>query len=40
MSVRYIRVNAVADLFSPAVRAFGNIAVVGTGLEWHGERRV
>ena len=29
MSVRYIRVRALADLFSPAVRAFGNIAVVG-----------
>jgi hypothetical protein len=30
MTVRYIRVNPIADLFSPAVRAFGNIAVVGT----------
>ncbi|WP_408624297.1 hypothetical protein [Kineosporia rhizophila] len=29
MPVRYIRVNPVADLFAPAVRAFGNIAVVG-----------
>lgn len=29
MTVRYIRVNAVANLFAPAVRAFGNIAVVG-----------
>ena len=29
MTVRYIRVNPVADLFAPAVRAFGNIAVVG-----------
>ncbi|MGX2998579.1 hypothetical protein JNUCC64_30670 [Streptomyces sp. JNUCC 64] len=30
MTVRYIRVNPVADLFSPAVRAFGNVALVGT----------
>src|SRR5688500_15380260 len=30
MPVRYIRVNPVADLFAPAVRAYGNIAVVGT----------
>jgi hypothetical protein len=29
MTVRYIRVNPVADLFAPAVRAFGNIAVAG-----------
>lgn len=29
MSVRYIRVNPVANLFSPAVRAFGNLAIVG-----------
>ena len=29
MTVRYIRVNPVADFFAPAVRAFGNIAVVG-----------
>ncbi|MFJ5695986.1 hypothetical protein ACIP9X_19335 [Arthrobacter sp. NPDC093125] len=29
MTVRYIRVNPVADLFAPVVRAFGNIAVVG-----------
>lgn len=29
MAVRYIRVNPVADLFAPAVRAFGNIAIVG-----------
>ncbi|MFD7297828.1 hypothetical protein ACFV9W_31470 [Streptomyces sp. NPDC059897] len=29
MTVRYIRVNPVADLFAPAVRAYGNIAVVG-----------
>jgi hypothetical protein len=29
MTVRYIRVNPVADLFAPAIRAFGNIAIVG-----------
>lgn len=29
MTVRYIRVNPVADLFAPAVRAFGNIAIAG-----------
>jgi hypothetical protein len=29
MTVRYIRVNPTVDLFAPAVRAFGNIAVVG-----------
>ncbi|MFE5813185.1 hypothetical protein ACFQ6S_07260 [Streptomyces sp. NPDC056479] len=29
MTVRYIRVNPVADLFAPAVRAYGNIAIVG-----------
>jgi hypothetical protein len=29
MTVRYIRVNPVADLFAAAVRAYGNIAVVG-----------
>jgi hypothetical protein len=29
MAVRYIRVNPIVDLFTPAVRAFGNIAVVG-----------
>lgn len=29
MTVRYIRVNPVADLFAPAVRAFGTLAVVG-----------
>jgi hypothetical protein len=29
MTVRYIRVNPVADLFAPAIRAYGNIAVVG-----------
>jgi len=30
MAVRYIRVDATADLFAPAVRSFGNVAVVGT----------
>jgi hypothetical protein len=29
MTVRYIRVNSVVDLFAPAVHAFGNIAVIG-----------
>jgi hypothetical protein len=29
MTVRYIRVNAISNLFAPATRAFGNIAVVG-----------
>jgi hypothetical protein len=29
MTVRYIRVNPVADLFAPAVRGVGNIAIVG-----------
>lgn len=29
MTIRYIRVQSIADLFAPAVRAFGNIAVVG-----------
>ncbi|MEV7393437.1 hypothetical protein [Streptomyces sp. NPDC091215] len=29
MAVRYIRVDPTANLFAPAVRAFGNIAVVG-----------
>ena len=29
MTVRYIRVNPVADLFAPAVRAYGNLAIVG-----------
>jgi hypothetical protein len=33
MAVRYIRVNPVANLFVPAVRAFGNIAVVGAVTE-------
>ena len=30
MTVRYVRVNPVADLFAPAVRAYGNVAIVGT----------
>ncbi|WP_198655128.1 hypothetical protein [Streptomyces geranii] len=30
MTVRYVRVKPVVDLFAPAVRAYGNIAVVGT----------
>ncbi|GAB3918262.1 hypothetical protein GCM10011575_34880 [Microlunatus endophyticus] len=30
MSVKYIRVNAVANLFAPAVRAYGNVGIVGT----------
>lgn len=29
MAVRYIRVQTIADLFAPATRAIGNIAVVG-----------
>jgi len=29
MTVRYIRVKPIVDLFAPAVRAFGTIAVVG-----------
>jgi hypothetical protein len=29
MTVRYIRVNPIADLFTPAVRAYGNIAIIG-----------
>lgn len=29
MAVRYVRVDPLVNLFSPAVRAFGNIAVVG-----------
>lgn len=29
MTVRYIRVKPIANLFAPAVRAFGNVAVVG-----------
>jgi hypothetical protein len=30
MTVSYIRVNAVADLFAPAVRGTGNVAIIGT----------
>lgn len=29
MTVRYIRVKPIADLFAPAIRAYGNIAIVG-----------
>lgn len=29
MTVRYVRVNPVSDMFAPAVRAHGNVAVVG-----------
>ena len=29
MAVRYIQVKPISELFSPAVRAFGNIAIVG-----------
>jgi hypothetical protein len=29
VAVRYVRVNPVADLFSPVVRATGNVAIVG-----------
>jgi hypothetical protein len=29
MTVRYVRVNPVSDLFAPAVRAYGNVAIVG-----------
>ena len=29
MTVRYIQVNPVVNLFAPALRAFGNIAIVG-----------
>jgi hypothetical protein len=29
MAVRYIRINPVVDLFAPAVRAYGNIAIIG-----------
>ena len=29
MAVRYIRVNPVADFFSPAIRATGNVAILG-----------
>lgn len=30
MTIRYVRVNPVSDLFAPAVRAYGNVAIVGT----------
>src|SRR5690348_527716 len=30
MSVRYIRVKPIADLFSPVIRPTGNVAIVGT----------
>lgn len=29
MSVKYVRVNAVANLFAPATRAYGNVGIVG-----------
>jgi hypothetical protein len=29
VAVRYVRVNPVADLFSPVIRATGNVAVIG-----------
>src|SRR5687767_6696993 len=29
MAVKYVRVNPVADLFSPVIRATGNIAIIG-----------
>jgi hypothetical protein len=29
MAVRYVRVNPVADLFSPVIRATGNLAIIG-----------
>lgn len=29
MAVRYIQVQPISDLFAPAVRAFGNIAIIG-----------
>src|SRR5207249_55319 len=29
MAVRYVRVNPVVDLFSPVIRATGNMAIVG-----------
>src|SRR5215471_4805811 len=31
MSVKYIEVTAVSDLFVPATRAFGDIALIGMG---------
>lgn len=30
MTIRYVRVNPVSDLFAPAVRAYGNVGIVGT----------
>ncbi|WP_026531489.1 hypothetical protein [Arthrobacter sp. H41] len=30
MTIRYIRVNPVSNLFAPPVRAYGNVAIVGT----------
>ena len=30
MSVKYIRVNATANMFAPVVRAYGNVGIVGT----------
>src|SRR3954447_11029275 len=29
MTVRYVRVKPIADIFAPAIRANGNVAVVG-----------
>lgn len=29
MTVRYVRVNPVSEMFAPAVRAYGNVAIVG-----------
>jgi hypothetical protein len=29
VTVRYIRVNAISNLFAPATRAYGNVAVIG-----------
>lgn len=29
MTVRYIRVDPISEMFAPAVRAFGNIAIIG-----------
>ena len=29
MAVRYIQVQSISDLFAPAVRAYGNIAIIG-----------
>src|SRR5438046_688429 len=30
MPVRYVQLTAVSSLFSPVVRAYGNIAIIGT----------